>query len=146
MKYFASVILLMLIMINVAISKPIASIKLYWGDVKVKVNNKWIKAEMNMKLGTDDVIIVKKGAYIQLKTSYGIYSVKGPIKLNGKDALSKSKSNNKYSNKITALKRKLGKINNYNVNSPTAVAGVRGSDISSIDDSIIKPSDLIWEE
>jgi hypothetical protein len=140
------VLILVLSFATAIYAEKIAVIKYTKGNVLVKSSGgSWKKAEKNMKLEDTHMIKTEKNGMAQLKLRSGqFYKVMSNKTMNLKDIAKIGSSAKKGSlSKLNALKSKLGKGGSKS--GPTAVAGVRGADVSK-QKTPIKPSELIWEE
>ena len=137
------VVVLLLVMLAPLFSATIGKIGNFKGKVDVKISGKWTPAKRGMLLDGSYKIRVSKNSYVNIRLKnestrlqQGIYTV---------DDLETVQN---PMSRLNRLKIKLGK-GSYK-KGVTAVAGVRGSDVSEqvadIDRFPISPSDLIWEE
>ena len=148
------VILIILCFSTVLLAEKVGVLKLYKGDVLIKTSassKNWIKPKLNMKLNEDSIIKTGKNSEVNIKLKNGsIYKISSnkTVKLMtimAKLKTGKSKNLSTLS-RLKLLRAKLGKGGKSDTGSPTAVAGVRGADVSKKSKSPINPSDLIWEE
>ncbi len=119
-----------------------AKVKLVKGKAFVKKGKVWKKLKINMILTAKDVIKVSKKSTVNLKTSNGkLLIVKGSkvVKLQTLFVQSGKKKS------MNALINKLGKGKRMNSYAPTAVAGVRGADVSK-QKKKVKKEELNWED
>lgn len=154
MKIIRSVFLILFILsISIQVyAKKIAKLQLYKGNVKVKLNSseKWIKPKINLKLDERDIIKTASKSSAKIKFVSGdVYEIPAGKTIKVKDIakLIKSKRAGKGTtlSRLRSLKQRLGK-GGLGSGGPTAVAGVRGADVSEKSKSPVKPSDLVWEE
>ncbi|MBU1077407.1 MAG: hypothetical protein KKH98_08955 [Spirochaetes bacterium] len=140
--------------ITAVYAKKVAVLQYYKGDVLIErhvMKGKWMKPRLNVKLDDKDQIKLVKGGIAKLKFIDGsiveikeskIYQV-GDVKNLATSKRTKGKS---VLSKLKSLKSKLGKGGGADKGGPTAVAGVRGADVSEKSKSPVKPSELVWEE
>jgi len=115
------------------------------GKVSAKIDGKWISAKPGLKLDEKDMIRVGRGASVVLRMKSGvIQKIQGPKVMKIRNLMDIMPKKNALS-KLASLRRKV-----TGFSGPTAVAGVRGSDVSEqvadLDRFPISPSDLIWED
>jgi hypothetical protein len=118
-----------------------AKVELIMGKAYVKEEKKWKPLQMNDILMREDTVKVAVGGSLKLKLSNGnLIDVAGGKTLRLEsvmDADTGRKGN------MTSLIRKLGK--SYSDGGVTAVAGVRGADISK-QKKKVKTDDLNWKK
>ncbi len=151
MKNFKNILVLMIILLlcTVVFAEKVGVMKLYKGTVLIKTsaNSKWIKPKYNMKIEGNYIIKTSKGAEAKIKLANGsLYTISAGKTVKMSDVIAKTKKSKRSFSlaKLQLLRNKLGRGSGKNINSPTAVAGVRGADVSS--KTPIRPSELIWEE
>ena len=148
-KLILLVIIMLFVIAGSLLAETVGKIRLFRGNVMVKTspNTKWSKAKINMKLEDTAMIKVAKGASIQIKLKDGSTLTLNKRQIIRMSNLIKTKKNTKLTSlaKLRLLKNKLDKGTGSGLDVPTAVAGVRGADVSE-EKSPISPTDLIWEE
>jgi len=131
-------------------SEKVGMLKFYKGEVMVKAcpDSKWTKPDYNMKLDEKCIIRTGKNGEAQIKLKDGsLYRIPSNTTIEINTIKAKAKSLRKASllSRLNLLRSKLGKGKTLAKGTPTAVAGVRGADVSK-ESFNIKPSELIWEE
>ncbi len=143
-------ILIILLFCTAVFAEKVGVLKSYKGKVLVKTSAKakWIKAKWNMKLEKNYIIKTAKGAQAKIRLKNGSYTISPNKTVKMTDILAKTKKSKRSFSlvRLNLLRRKLGKGGTGNANTPTAVAGVRGADVSEISKFPIRPSELIWED
>ena len=156
MKLLTSIVALMIILAfsTMVFAEKAGVIKFYKGSVLIKTSNtskQWINAKLNMSLDEKSIIKTSKNSEAQIKLKDGsLFRITSDQTVNMQDIMTKAagteSGNSSAMARLLSLKNKLGKGDNSGVESPTAVAGVRGADVSKKSESPVRPSELIWEE
>lgn len=154
MKYYkkALIVIIVLLFSTAVFAEKVGVLKFYKGKVLIKTSassKKWIKPKLNMKLDENYVIRTGKNAEVTIKLRDGSsYKITANKTISVKTiALRAGKTKNSSAlSRLKSLKYKLGKGGKSDTGAPTAVAGVRGADVSKKSKSPINPSELIWEE
>ena len=107
--------------------QPSAVIKFVVGKVRIKRDNDFISAKLKTKLFNSDVISTGKNSEVHiLVKNLGVFKIKADSEIKLVDLSRNSKIFLKKGKFLTALK-KLSKKESFIVDTPTAVAGVRGT-------------------
>ncbi len=152
MRTFRNVLIILVILLfcTAVFAEKVGVLKSYKGKVMVKTSAKakWIKAKWNMKIEKNYIIKTAKGAKANIRLKNGSYTISQNKTVKMTDILAKTKKSKKSFSlaKLNLLRRKLGRGASGSANTPTAVAGVRGADVSEISKYPIRPSELIWED
>ncbi len=149
---FTIVLLIVLAFSSTVFAEKVGVIKFYKGNVLVKTSagsKKWVKPKLNMALDGNYVIKTGKNSEVSIRLKNGsLYKITANKTVNVKTiALKAGKTKNSSAlSRLRSLKNKLGRGGKSDMGTPTAVAGVRGADVSKKSKSPINPSELIWEE
>ena len=117
------------------------SVRLVTGKAFVKKNGKWIALKIKSIVNTADTIKLNKNSRVMIRLTNGKQlDIKGAKTMKVGDLLTASAKKKTMNSLISKLKKSRG-LSRY---SPTAVAGVRGDDISKMNKKV-KFEDLIWQ-
>ncbi len=119
-----------------------AKVKLVKGKAFIKVGKKWRTLKMGTVLTKEKLLKVAKGSVVKMKTSNGkLLVVKGKkiVKMASLFAETAKKKS------MNSLISKMGKGKAKNEFGATAVAGVRGADVSK-QKKKVKKEELNWEK
>ncbi len=156
MKLLKKIIIIMtvLLLCTAVFAETVGVLKFYKGRVLIKksvASKRWIRPKLNMRLDKNYIIKTGKNAEVRIRLKNGsIYTITGKKIVKMKEVIAGLKQDKSKKSSILAklnlLKNKLGKGGKSATGSVTAVAGVRGADVSKKSKSPIKPTELIWEE
>lgn len=143
-----------LLFCSVVAAETVGVLKFYKGRVLIKKSvgsKKWVRPKLNMRLDKNYIIKTGKNAEVRIKLKNGsTYTITGKKIVKIKEVIDGLKQDKSKRSSILAklnlLKNKLGKVKKSSTGSVTAVAGVRGADVSKKSRSPIKATELIWEE
>ena len=145
------VVILLLLFVTNLTAGIVAKLRFYKGRVLVKksaASKSWSKPRLKMKLSENYVIKTSKNSEVRLVLKGGKRYIVGANKVvTIKDIIAMAKKADKGTAlaKLRLLKNKFGK-GGTSSGVVTAVAGVRGADVSKKSKFPVKPSELIWEE
>jgi len=146
-----TVVVILLFVATTLMAGNVAMIKFYKGRVLVKksaTSKSWTKPRLRMKLSENYIIKTSKNSEVRLVLKGGKSYVIGANKVvKIKEIIAKADKLDKGTAlaKLKLLKNKFGK-GGTSSGTVTAVAGVRGADVSKKSKFPVKPSELIWAE
>ncbi len=150
-KFFTLLVVLVVVFASMSVyaakKKEVrAKVKLVKGKVMVKAGKKWQALKIGTILTKDKLIKVGKGGVVKMKTSNGkllvVKNTKKGVKTVKMATLFANAAKKKSMN---SLMNKIGKGKAKNEFGATAVAGVRGADVSK-QKKKVKKEDLNWEK
>ena len=146
------ILIILVVLVAGSLIAETLTVKMFIGKVSYRRANetKWFPVKMNITLDSQNILKVYKNSEVTLANEAG-----ASIRLTKEDTYEITKLLSQFSakeNEQTSVVKvigskllKLSKETKHNLMAPTAVAGVRGADVSQ-QKSSVKASELYWAE